>query len=367
MPAPVPLFLGTREYRNRTAMIPFPDPVGESAGVWQGVFRDEFDNGTKPDTAIWADHLIEGDHYRTNTNSVEVQWYPHDKRGLSVGNSYLTLTARNESPYLADPLCPNPLPSGNTGTWTAGMVQSRPGFQMTYGYIESRIRFPTAANGQWPAFWTFGGDAGWPPEFDIAEVFHGTEIRYNYFNNAGTVFGASAGFSDNNTFHVWGLKWDAGAARFYRDGVQVHSYSAAAITSVPQHIVYNFAVRNDATPLGAGPWRMDIDYVRAWNLVGCPDRPVISNISPTTGIPTAGSITVTFGAVAGATSYRVSAGPTDSWEDGVSTSLHPSQTGSSSPITVTGLTNGARYNVTVAAINATGYSVESVPAPLVRG
>lgn len=356
---PFPVFLGNwaeRDQRPKPATA-FPDPVGQSAGVWRGVFRDEFDNGTKPDTTIWADHLIEGDAFRCNDNGTEIQWYTHDRRGLEVGNSILTLVARQESPYTADPLCPNPLPSGNVGTWTSGMIQSKPGFSMSYGYVEASLRHPAAVTGQWPAFWSFSADAAWPPEFDFAEFFNGTQVRCNAFDDAGVVDETDIAYTPPGTYETWGCKWDASSVVWYRDGAQVAT--SAKTTNRAQHLVLNFAVRSGA---GAGPWRFDIDYVRAWVPVGAPAQPAISNISPLTGVPSGGSITATFGGVSGATSYRATACAVDAAADGV-TLTHTSNTGASSPITITGLTNGARYTISVCAINASGYSIESTLVP----
>ena len=110
---------------------------------------------------------------------------------------------------------------------------------------------------------------------------------------------------------------------------------------------------------------MNFDYVRVWVPAGVPAAPVITSISPSSGIASGGDITVNFSAVSGATSYRVAASATDSLADNFPNASGATPTPpprSSSPLTVTGLPSGVRFNFTVCAINGSGYSMESVPA-----
>ena len=291
---------------------PFPDPVGQSAGVWQGVFRDEFNIGSKPDTAVWADHLLEGDHFRCNDNASEVEWYPHNRAGLSISGSVLSLTARYEDPRNPasvgyDPLCPVTLPSGNAGTHTSGMIQSKPGFAYTYGYVEARVKMPSVA-GTWPAFWTVAADAQWPSEIDIAE-FDSPSSTY-WRDSGGIAYGpvspSSATWTD---WHVFGMEWASGSLKFYCDGTQYGSYSNANVTAIPQTLIFNLAI--DAGHTTGYPDAMQIDYVRVWNKIGVPAQPVITSVTPGNGVPTGGTVQVAFDAVPGATSYRVTSCPVE--------------------------------------------------------
>jgi len=348
-------------------------PVGyPPGGPWVTVFNEDFDNpvGGKPDPAVWADHLIEGDAIRTNTGGTEVEWYPHNRAGLSVSGSVLSLTARFESPYDPasagyDPLAPDPLPGGQAGQVTSGMIQSHPGFQFTYGFAEASCKLPLQPF-TWPAFWMFAADAAWPPEFDMFEQFDTAEQfsqTYHTITNAQQSSTDSSSATLDTAFHTYGVAWSPTAITFYFDGAATFSVDTATypVVSLPMHLVVNFAVQAGLT--GAGfPCSMEVDYVRAWVTDGVPAQPVISSVSPPDGIPTNGTLTVTFGAVSGAASYRATPCPVDEHADG-SPATRLAVTGTTSPLVITGLTNGARYTASVSAVNATGYSIESALAP----
>ena len=348
-----------------TTIQPVGNPPG---GPWNLVFDDEFDiayptpYGTGANPNVWADHFLEGDLMRTN-NSSEQQWYPHGFYGQSVANSILTLTAQNQNPQSVDPTCPNPLQSGGpAGTFTAGMISSHLGFAMTYGYWEARIQQPSPSS-SWPAFWMLDRNNTWPPEIDIAEwqpPGHSGQDQLGYYNMADTW--QSTYLSGDQNYHVWGCHVTSSTVTYYEDGAQVTSHTYDG-TAVPWYAIFNYAVEGASGGSGY-PAQYNIDYCRAWVTQGVPAAPAITSISPSTGVPTSGSVVVSFGAASGATSYRVTASPADSLADGNSNNSVTVGvvSGSSSPLTVTGLQNGCRYNFTVCAINSTGYSQESAPA-----
>ena len=341
------------------------NPSGGGSGGWQLVFDDEFTTayptpyGSGANPNVWADHFQGGDMFRTN-NTSEYQWYPHGYYGQSVANSILTLTATAQNPQNVDPTCPKPLQSGGpTGAFTAGMISSHLGFALTYGYFEASIQQPSPSS-SWPAFWMLSRGLTWPPEIDIAEwqpPGHSGQEQLGFYNHSdswqSTYLSESPG-----TYQTWGCQVTSSTVTYYLNGSQVtsHAYDGVA---VPWYVIFNYAVDSSS---GSGyPATYNIDYFRAWTPSGVPAQPVPTSITPSNGIPTAGSITVAFGAVSGATSYRVSAAPKDSMASGYSGNTYFQASGSSSPITVTGLPNGVPYNATVCAINSSGYSVESLP------
>ena len=343
-------------------------PVGNpSGGPWTLVFDDEFNigyptpYGTGPNPDVWADHFQGGDTQRTN-NTSEQEWYPHGYYGQSVANSVLTMTATYQNPQSVDPTCPNPLQSGGpTGTFTSAMISSHLGFAMTYGYFEARVQQPSPGS-SWPAFWMLSRGFTWPPEIDIAEwqpPGHGGQDQLGFYNHSSTW--QSTYLSGDENYHVWGCQVTSSTVTYYEDGVQVtsHTYDGVA---VPWFVIFNYAIEGASGGSGY-PANYNIDYFRAWTPAAAPASPSVSSISPATGIPSGGSVTVNFGAVAGATSYRVSAAPGFADADGdESANTYYQATGTSSPITVTGLTANVRYNVTVCAISSAGYSAESLPA-----
>lgn len=355
-------------------------PLGNpSGGPWTLVFQDDFNNPVagKPDPAVWATHFIEGDVFRQENGGTEIQWSAHNGQALSVANSILTITASFVGAWPAiqaiDPLAPNPSPSQITTpacppiSYLSGIIQSHPGFQCSYGYAEALMQLPNVSN-SWPAFWRHPVDGGWPPEIDIEEATAPPAQTAAYHDNSGTTttFGYPAVGDSYTNWHVFACRWTTADITFFLDGAQVATYTtAASITSYPMNLIFNLAVQNGAVS-GNFPAVMKIEYVRAWTVTGVPAQPVISFLTPANGVPGQnGQLTVTFGAVAGATSYRATACPTDaaaavpSLVDGP----HNYATGAAGPLTLTGLTAGVPYNVTVSAINATGYSIESLPIP----
>ncbi len=355
---------------------PDPQPVGSpSGGPWVLAFRDEFDTAYSglgsqgaPNPAVWADHLIDGDAMRCNDNPAEVEWYSHNKAGLSVANSILSLTARHEDPRVNtsvgyDPLAPNTLPSGNAPAFTSGMIQSRPGFAFTYPtYIEGRFKMPLQGL-DWPAFWGVSIDQQWPPEYDIFEELNGADQFTSSYHPAAGGSASNANTSGGlANWHVFGMRMTSAALDYFLDGTHIWTTTDWDATTLPWCVVVNYAITTGSG--GTYPATLQCDYVRAWTKSGVPAQPVISSVSPSNGIPTSGSLVVSFGAVSGATSYRTTPSPVDALADG-SPATRLSVTGSSSPLTITGLTNGAHYTATVAAVNATGYSIESLPVPAV--
>lgn len=349
---------------------PFGNPSG---GPWVKVFEDHFDspvNG-KPDPAIWATHFIEGDSFRQENGSNEIGWSPHNKANLSVASSVLTITASFQGAWpamlTADPATPNPTPAAANGgtqpSYVTGLIQSHPGFQQSYGYFEARIQVPNLA-GAWPAFWMHTSDGGWPPEIDIEESSFPPVQTSTYHDPSGTNYNGTYPTADYTQWHIFGVRWTPTDITFFLDGVQNYTTSTN-ITSDPMHLIADLAVTTSANS-ATFPSQMHIDYIRAWTVTGVPAQPVITSVSPANGVPAAnGNLTVSFGAVSGATSYRVTGCPVDaaaavpSLVDGP----HNYATGSAGPITISSLKPGVPYTVTVAAINATGYSTESLPVP----
>ena len=348
-------------------------PSAGPSGSWTLAFADEFNvpyvtpYGTGPNPNRWSDRYEPGDMARVN-NTSETEWYPHGYYGHSVANSVWTGTAVNQNPQSVDPTCPNPLQAGGpAGSFTAGNIQGFLGGNtaFTYGYTEARIQQPAPSNA-WCAFWMVTRGNIWPPEIDIAEWqppgYSGTN-QIGYDNTAGT-WQSYYQAGDSNTWDVWGCQITASQVTYWKNGslVTSHTYDGNALPWYPM-----CGLATDSASGSGYPASYLVDYIRTWVPAGVPAAPVITSISPASGIPTAGSVAVSFGTVTGATSYRVTAAPTDSLADGYTAGGTESggsftATGTSSPLTVTGLPNGIRWNFTVCAINATGYSMESAPA-----
>ena len=350
-------------------------PVGGLTG-YTLAFADEFNvaystpYGTGPNPNVWADHLINGDMFRTNDDG-EIQWYPHGYHGHSVANSILTLTAQIQSPRSIDPTCPtgDMIPgdtSSNPGTATSAMIASYLAYNMTYGYVEIYMQHPSCSSpGPWPQMAMYTRDNDWPPEIDIDEFNpggHNNQTHNGYYDANSDPY-QSYYFSPSSGYHAWGMALSPTHVTFYYDGTQTYqtTYDGNAFA---WFLTYTLGVQTGAS--GGFPYSVGIDYIRAWTVTGVPPVPVITSISPSTGLASGGSIVVNFNTVSGATSYRVTASPTDAMADGyggtsVTDTSRFNASGTTSPLTITGLPSGVRWNITCCAINATGYSAESAP------
>ena len=248
------------------AAVPFPNPVGQSPGVWTGVFRDEFmgssvrvldsdqtTGGTvrlSPGGPIWKawypnDAVGDGNQHSNNPGT-ELEYY--DFSGLSLdGASTLTLTATHDNLH-------------GSLSYTSGMIQSSPTFNPLYGYFEARMKLP-AVSGSWPAFWMISSSFEWPPEFDIMENF-GAPGSYECSNQArGRSVFADHISVDVTQWQVYGFKWSAGYATWYLNGTQVaDETNSASVSSVSMYLVANLAVRNADTASFAA----QVDYIRGW-------------------------------------------------------------------------------------------------------
>ena len=348
-------------------VLPVGNPPGGGAGGWQIVFNDNFSwGGQAPNPATWTNRP-----WGTNgsgNNSNEIEWIPANNQNVSYANGVLTMQAQNmgsfSAVHAADPTAVSPMANGQTPTYLGSFFTTLPGFAYTYGYAEIYCAFPQGAvSGFWPAFWQVSSLDGWPPEIDTCEFNTGNnaQVHNGYYDMSNTWHNAYYSTSASS-YHAYGVALLPGTVAFYLDGVQTYSTSYDG-HAFPWSLIMNVAVTTQAG--GGYPASMNVQYVRAWTVSGVPAQPVISSISPANGIPTAGSLSATFAAVPGATSYRVSAFPTATIADGSDTNVNTAYaTGTGTTLTVnTNLKNGAHYSMTVCALNASGYSIESFPVP----
>jgi beta-glucanase (GH16 family) len=359
-------------------------PVGSpSGGPWTLVFADEFTSPVNgpvsqiPRPAVWADHLVWGDLVRAAEGVGDWSWASHNKAGLSIADSVLSIIARFESPYEAtsagyDPLCPDPTDAGETASYTSGIATTAPGFACSYGYFEASISIPVGSD-IWPSFFMVSRTGNWGPEIDIMEFKEGasTSTLWTQHSPPTAIYTVTSPFADpdiDTDYHVWGMRWSPDDVTFFLDGVQYGTYTTSDnIPSWPMVVQLVMQIPQSDTSDGF-PCDLNHDYVRAWVVSGVPAQPVITSVSPPSGIPSSGSIEVAFNAVAGATAYRATSFPVDLWayyidNDQTNPDTPAPVAGPSSPLTISGFTDGVPYVISVAAVNATGYSIESKTVP----
>lgn len=192
---------------------------GETNG-YKLVWQDLFDSG-ELNPLRW--HIeVNGDGGGNN----ELQYYTENNVRVGDdgdGNGCLILTARREN-Y-------------KNKSFTSGRLNSSNFVTFTHGKVEASIKFPSTANGLWPAFWMMGNDyssVGWPRcgETDFIEmgnsngIARGTQDRY--FNGAchwGQGWPAASYALDttrpysmqDGEYHLITCIWDTKEIRMYAD------------------------------------------------------------------------------------------------------------------------------------------------------
>ena len=263
-----------------------------SAQDYQLVWNEDFTDGAL-DNAVWNIE-VNGDGGGNN----ELQYYC--EKGVSLGTEPTTgkqcliLTATKED--YKGKKC------------TSGRVNTLGKMTYTFGRIDARIKFPSTANGLWPAFWQMGNNfdqVGWPKcgETDIIELgnsngFNGTQDRY--FNGAmhlGSAWNSvwsdaqavTWNYSVEDTFHIVTMIWTPTSIDMYMDkeahpenGAYFHAdlepndnadYNRQLVFGKPNFIIANLAVGgnfpgigdiNKITALANGPRSMYIDWIRIY-------------------------------------------------------------------------------------------------------
>lgn len=190
---------------------------------------------------------------------------------------------------------------------TSGRVNTKGNMYYTFGRIDARIKFPSTANGLWPAFWQMGNNfdqVGWPRcgETDIIELGHQNAFASNtqdrYFNGAmhvGSRWDAvwseanavTWPYSVEDTFHIVTMIWTPTSIAMYMDmeknpdpyfqqNLEPNDnpdYDRSVIFGKPNFIIANLAVGGNfpgiwnisgITALANGPRMMYIDWIRIY-------------------------------------------------------------------------------------------------------
>lgn len=247
----------------------FPDPVGQSPGVWTGVFRDEFLTGTVDATKWQVHYPSDGTITRYHaqaaqefSNNAGVELEAYLPSGVSFDANGLVLTASHVTPTA---------PSGSGAdfsalSYTSGMLSSYPAFTFTRGYFEASILCP-GNPGSWPAFWSDSAGPSWPPEIDFMEQVGDnntftTVSVWSAVTGTGTIIGQHVNGTPTTGYHVYGCAVKDASVTFYLDGTQVAQTTVSnEIPTTPLYLVLNHAVKG--TPSGF-PSAMHVAYVRAW-------------------------------------------------------------------------------------------------------
>ena len=246
----------------------------ENANELKLVWSDEFDSGTLPDAGKWGYDVGDGCPNVCGWGNNELQYYTANRESNArIENGHLIIEAHRE-------------PMGGKEYTSARLVSKHKG-DWTYGKVVASAKLPKGL-GVWPAIWMLPTDwkyGGWPAsgEIDIMEhvgympdslfgSIHTT--RFNHVIGTQVTKGVySTSLSD--TFHEYGIEWDADKIDFLFDGVGFQTFQN--IKEGPDawpfdqsfHILLNMAVGGNwggrkGVDTSIWPQQLIIDYVRVY-------------------------------------------------------------------------------------------------------
>lgn len=243
------------------------------------LWSDEF-GGASLDTSKWS--------FDTSRNKVgwyngELQYYAANRpQNLRLENGILVIELRK------DPQLLRKLPDWGKQKYSSAKITTRDKVAFDSGFFEVSAKLP-CARGTWPAIWMMPQtDAPWPDggEIDILEqvgsqpnvahaTLHTALFNHTRHNGRGAEKSVPTACSD---FHRYQLAWTGDAITIGVDGqayMRVRNDQpggrGAWPFDAPFYLILNLAMGGDwAGAKGiddaALPQRMEVDYVRVWEM-----------------------------------------------------------------------------------------------------
>jgi beta-glucanase (GH16 family) len=332
--------------------------VGSS--TYNLVWSDEFD-GTALNSANWTPETGGG-----GWGNNEQQTYTSNSENLSVGGGSLLIQAKK---------------SGTS--WTSARIKSQEKRSFQYGKIEFRAKLPTGV-GPWPAAWLLGNNissVNWPAcgEIDVMEwrggfngVPNGDANTVGHALHSATRNGSSpveptsrsAVVNPSSAFHTYAVVWTANNLVFSVDGVDKATLTPptadAAAFQKEFFLILNLAMGGSyvgstiASSVTSATY--EVDYVRVYQAASATVTAPAAPATPTFSSVTSTGFTVNWGAVSGATSYKLDVSSSSSFATYVTQDL----TVGTNLHAVSSLTPGTTYYARVRAVNSGGTSSSSV-------
>ncbi|MBX2880044.1 MAG: glycoside hydrolase family 16 protein [Granulosicoccus sp.] len=237
------------------------------------VFNDEF-NGDSIDYSKWNTALSWGPDFVVYN---QLQYYVDTENDTDFG--YNPFSFDGEALTISAIETPENLRvAANEQGWLSGVLSTAENFNLTYGYIEARMKV-NEGRGVWPAFWMLSSELeGIRPELFVMEydgakpdsVFH----NYNYRDSNGDLRtpGQREILNDNfsDSFHTLAVRWTDEELLFYIDGSPTYRIIGDNIPRQSMYLILNLAIGGiwpgspDATT--EAPATLSIDYIRAYQL-----------------------------------------------------------------------------------------------------
>ena len=325
------------------------------ANTYSLVWSDEFD-GTALNTANWTPETGGG-----GWGNNEQQTYASDSANLRVDSGNLIIQA---------------VKSGST--WTSARIKSQDKRSYQYGKIEFRAKLPTGI-GPWPAAWLLGNNistAGWPAcgEIDVMEwrgnptsdantVGHALHSSLRNGNSPVEPPSRSAVVNPSSAFHTYAVVWTANNLVFSVDGVDKATLAPpsadAAAFQKEFFLILNLAMGGNyvgntiASSLSSASY--EVDYVRVYQASSTTTTAPSAPAQPTFSAVSSTSFTVNWGAVSGASSYKLDVSTSSTFASYVTQDLTVSGTSQ----VVSSLSPGTTYYARVRAVNSGGTSSSS--------
>lgn len=241
---------------------------------WPLAFADEFDGAelsAKWHTCFWWEVDDAGCRIASND---ELQAYRREAVVVRDGQLEMTVTASDQE--MVDEVA-LPYRSGmvSTGRSSSDLAEN-PLFAFTFGYVEARVRVPSA-EGLWPAVWLLSADNESLPEIDILEWYSGRpdivtmHVRQS-IDGEEVAERHELDVTDlPEGWHTFGALWTPSEVVFTMDGtVSARTTDVQLIPTTPMYLILNLAVAERAGHLEPQelPQSFDVDYVRIWMEAG---------------------------------------------------------------------------------------------------